>query len=118
MDKERLIRAGIDYEDGVHRFAGRPEVYEKYLMKFFDQNEMSALRQALEQGDYDAAFRAAHNMKSNAGSLSLTAFYRAVCKLVDALRAGVRGESLLELFGQAQTLYDAVRLTVKEDTHG
>lgn len=114
MKQEALARGGIDFEDGVHRFAGRPELYEKYLQKYFELNELPALRQALENGEYDAAFRIAHNMKSDAGNLSLTEFYPVICQLVDALRADVRDGSLLTLYADAEKRYNTARSAVEE----
>lgn len=118
MNREKLIHAGIDYDGGVHRFAGKPAIYEKYLMKFFAHNELPALRQALVDGDYDAAFRTAHNMKGGAGNLSITALFDTICALVDALRAGIQDASLLEMCTEAERLYDAAYKAVKEENDG
>lgn len=114
MNREALIRAGIDYDDGVHRFAGKPAVYEKYLLKYFEVSELPPLYQALKAEDYDAAFRAAHNIKGGAGNLSVTAYYTKICQLVEALRAGVRDGTLLTLYGEAEALYQAAQKAVKE----
>ena len=118
MDQQALARAGIDYQSGVHRFAGYPAIYEKYLRKYFESNDLPALRQALERGDDEAAFRMAHNMKSDAGNLSLTDFYPVICQLVEALRAGVHDDSLLALCAEAEGLYDKARSAVEEAFYG
>ena len=34
MNKEVLLQNGIDYLEGVARFAGQAEIYEKFLKKF------------------------------------------------------------------------------------
>ena len=37
MNKETLIAANVDYENGKKRFAGNEALYEKYLLKFKDK---------------------------------------------------------------------------------
>ena len=37
MDREKCINAGIDYDQGVNRFMGNKELYEKYALKFLDE---------------------------------------------------------------------------------
>lgn len=118
MDREHLIRSGIDYDGGVHRFGGNTQIYEKYLLKFFAKNELPALRQALEDRDFDAAFHIAHNIKGSAGNLSVTAFFGKICQLVDALRAGVRDDSLMGMYAEAAALYDAACKAMEEDADG
>ena len=118
MDREALIRGGIDRDAGVHRFGGNAEIYEKYLLKFFAKNEMAALQQALESGDLDDAFRTAHNIKGSAGNLSITAFFHKICELVDALRAGVTDGSLMVMYHEAETLYAAAQCAVEEEANG
>ena len=118
MDKEKLVQVGVDYDAGVHRFGGNPQIYEKYLLKFFEKNEMPALRQALESGDYEAAFRVAHNIKGSAGNLSITAFFDQICKLVDALRTGVQDRSLTAMYAEAEALFEAARKGMEESANG
>ncbi|MDO5572932.1 MAG: Hpt domain-containing protein [bacterium] len=118
MNKEALIQAGIQYEEGVYRFGGTPQIYEKYLLKFFDQNDLPMLRQALEDEDYDSAFKIAHNLKGGAGNLSIAAYFDQICELVEALRAGVKDRSLLAMLQKAEALYDTAYCAVKEEFHG
>ena len=118
MNKETLVRSGIDYDSGLYRFGGNPQIYEKYILKFFAQDEMSVLRQALESGDLDASFRTAHNIKGSAGNLSITALYHKICELVDALRAGIQDDSLMKMYAEAEVLYQAARKAIEENRNG
>lgn len=118
MNKEILRSGGIDYDNGVYRFAGQAGIYEKYLLKFFGTGELPALRESIEDEDYDSAFRIAHNIKGTAGNLSITLYYEKICEIVEALRAGVRDDSLLTMCSEAETLYDAAYKAVKEATNG
>ena len=102
MDRETCKNAGIDYEEGVSRFVGNADIYEKFLRDFVNDPTFSALESALSARDIKAAFQAAHTLKGVTGNLSLTDLYSDLVKLTDALR----GEGDLSL---ADSLYPAVR---------
>jgi histidine phosphotransfer protein HptB len=102
MDKEAYRLSGIDYEEGVSRFVGHAELYEKFLKKFLADPEFAALEKALADGDAEAAFQTSHSLKGVTGNLSMNALYRALVPLVDALRGG--GDLAL-----ARTLFPAVQ---------
>jgi len=107
MDKEACLRCGIDYEEGVSRFMGHAELYEKFLGKFPSDPGYPALEAAMAAKDLPAAFQAAHTLKGVSGNLSLTALYRALLPFVDALR----GEGDLPL---AESLYPAVQAAYRQ----
>lgn len=88
MNQERLLAAGVNYADGVKRFGGKPELYEKYLVQFPADTNYSHMILALEPADYDAAFKYAHALKGLAGNLSLGSLYVQLSVLVESLRAG------------------------------
>ena len=88
MNEERLALAGVDYADGVKRFCGKAELYEKYLGRFPEDENYVGLVDALGANDYEAAFRYAHTLKGIAGNLSLATLYTKICPLVEALRGG------------------------------
>ncbi len=117
MNKERLIQAGIDYEEGVRRFGGSTQIYEKFLMKFFEKDELPVLRKTLEAEDYEAAFRIVHDLKGGAGNLSISAYFRKICEIVEALRMGMKDQSLLVLLQEAEDLYNTAYLAVKGELY-
>lgn len=88
MDKQELINSGIDYEEGVRRFCGAEDLYCKFLKKFLEDTTFDALRQAMQEEDYEAAFQAAHTLKGLSGNLSLTPLYEASKEIVEMLREG------------------------------
>lgn len=88
MDKEAYARIGIDYEEGVKRFAGNAEMYEKFLQKFLDDPSFQELDQAMKDKDYGTAFTAAHTLKGITGNLSMNEFYNEIVPFVDLLRTG------------------------------
>lgn len=106
MDKDKLIKAGVDYDDGVKRFANRAELYEKYLGKFFDEDRMVELTKHVESGDFEAAFRTAHDLKGMSGNLSMKKFYTKLCELVEMLRGGHPAQGYMDLLNEVKELYN------------
>lgn len=105
MNREKLIDAGIDYDQGVNRFAGKQDIYEKFLKKLFEKQLMEDLKIKLKEKNYEEAFRIAHDLKGTSGNLSVTLFYKKICEIVENLREERNEESLLNLFNQAEMLY-------------
>lgn len=56
MNIELLKAGGIDYEDGLERFSGNSQLYEKYLRKLLDNSTYEDMRQAALSGDIQKAF--------------------------------------------------------------
>lgn len=113
MIRECLINAGVDYDSGVRRFAGKPHLYEKYLAKFFEQNALTELQGYIEAGGYEAAFRSAHDIKGTAGTLCVNSVYAVICELTDYLRMGGTGKEAMRLCKQAMELYQEAEKAVK-----
>lgn len=113
MNREQLIAAGINYDEGLHRFANKEALYEKYLGKFVDDNTFSQLKGQLDAKDYEGAFRTAHDLKGLSSNLSVNDFYHAVCDLVEELRDGNPGPDIEKLYNLTEEKYnkacDAIR---------
>ena len=88
MNKDALVAAGLDYDDGVRRCSGNVEFYEKLLAMFLDDPNMAEARERLQAKDYDGLFNSVHEIKGMSGNLSITAVYREASKMVELLRAG------------------------------
>lgn len=117
MDREKLMEAGIDYDDGVRRFAGKPQIYEKYLVKMFEGNLMEILEKQLDEKKFSEAFRTAHDLKGTSGSLSLNVFYKKICELVEVLRGNAPDGDPFLLYRQAAELYEKAELAVREQAN-
>ena len=87
MEREKLIAAGIDYDNALCRFAGKENLYEKYLVKFKDDNHLKLALEAKEQGNYEEMLKAIHTMKGVVGTLGMTALFQACAAVVNAIRA-------------------------------
>ena len=115
MDKERLIVAGIDYDDGVRRFAGRADLYEKFLVKIVGRDDLDKLKVMLEQKDYHQAFILTHTMKGEAGNLSMRRLYAVICEIVEELRNGEPKKDLLPLYQAACQAYAVASAAIEQE---
>lgn len=115
MNKEALVNAGIDYNQGVERFAGKSQVYENFLKKLFQEESMSQLETQLIEKDYESAFKTAHSLKGMSGNLSLNQFYKVICEIVEELRNGQPGEDILISYQHAKSLYEVARKAIQEE---
>ena len=62
------------------------DLVKRFLTKFLDDGCFSQLCIAMEEGDRDKAFRAAHTLKGVSGNLSLSRLYISVSQLTEVLR--------------------------------
>ena len=85
---EFLVEHGIDYTDGLRRFMNNASLFEKFLMRFPEDVTFGELKNALDAGDCEAAFHAAHTLKGVAGNLSLKTLIQAVSRQTETLRGG------------------------------
>lgn len=89
MDKKDCLKAaGVDYDGALSRFMGNEALLSRFLKKFLDDPNFLSLQSALDSGNAEAAFRAAHTLKGVAGNLSLSALYDQAVKISELLRHG------------------------------
>ncbi len=106
MNAEILKNAGVEYDDGVKRFAGRAQLYEKTLMKFSKDTTFSRIKAAYEAGDKDGLLASAHEFKGMCGNISLTSLYKTSDAMVRLLRADeYPGAAFDSLYGQLKADY-------------
>ena len=86
MIRDLCLFYGVDYEDALNRFLGKEDLYISFLNKFVSQNNFAEIQTALNQGDGQAVFQAAHNLKGLSANLSLTPLYTALVPFVDSVR--------------------------------
>lgn len=85
--KETFEAYGADYASTIQsRFMGNETMYLRFLDMLFEDVNLKKLGGALDRGDMNAAFEAAHTLKGVTGNLGLTPLYNAVCALVEPLR--------------------------------
>lgn len=105
MNKDILISAGVNYDEGLKRFSGNTALYEKFICKYADDNSFMLLKDAMQNKDYQAAFEYAHTLKSVTGSLSFSEMFASVKRLTDFLRAGNNYEKAREEFTETEKQY-------------
>lgn len=105
MDKDKLQQAGINYEEGVKRFAGNAAIYEKFLLKFKEDTSFEELDHAMEDQDFGTAFTAAHTLKGVCGNLSMNEMYHELVPFVELLRNGSDIESAVEFYPRVKECY-------------
>lgn len=86
MDKTELLKAGIDYDDGLKRFSGYSSIYEKYLKRFVTDEQADILTEQMEKCQYEEAFQTAHKLKGIIGNLSMNNLFEKISVFVDKLR--------------------------------
>ncbi len=88
MTREDFINNGIDYDAAMKLFMGKQEIFQKFLAKFSKDTSYSQLKDAVEAGDCDAAFKAAHTLKGVSGNLSLADLMKVAADVTELFRAG------------------------------
>lgn len=87
MDLKECYQAlGGDYDDVIGRLGAR--ILQKFACKFPSDTSFSALTEALEAGNVEEAFRAAHTVKGVCLNLGFTKLGNSAAKVTEALRAG------------------------------
>lgn len=112
MNRDLLLAAGIDYEDGLYRFMNNPQLYEKFIRHFLEDPTFGELRESLARADTELAFRAAHTLKGVAGNLSLRSLLTAVDPVVEALRSGDLSRAR-ELLPPVEAAYDQLCAAIR-----
>lgn len=91
--KQKLAESGADVEGTLSRFAGNEAIYLKFLLKFKDDPNFDKLKESLEQGDLEEAFKAAHTLKGVSVNLGLTPLFDAASVMVELLRGKTASEA-------------------------
>lgn len=84
---ERLKEFGADTDEGLARCCGSETLYLRLVKMLPDDENFEALEKALNAGDLDKAFEAAHALKGILGNLSLTPMYELCSRITELLRA-------------------------------
>lgn len=88
MNRYKLTQAGVNPRDGIERFSGNKDLFEKYLNAFPQDPNFEKLKEGLKSKNIESAFQAAHALKGVSGNLSLEELFERIVPLVEELRAG------------------------------
>ena len=103
---------GASYDDVLSRF-GSEELVERFAIRFLSDQSFRQLRDALEKGDGERAFRAAHTLKGVCINLGFDRLYNVSAELTEKLR-GREIEGSEELFEQVEKEYHALTAVLKQ----
>lgn len=74
-----------DYQDMLER-VGTDGLVERFMLKYTDEKTMDTLRAAVNAGDIEASFNAAHTLKGIVANLGFSGMLKAVHDLTEQLR--------------------------------
>ena len=101
----------VDFELGLRRCLGQPELYRKILGRYLKQRESAGgeIRAALENGEIEAGARLSHTLVSTAAMLGAPALSELARELHDAIERGSpeRWPALLARLDELQARIDA-----------
>lgn len=101
--KECYNTFGGDYESVLGRLISE-RLVQKFAVKFLDDKSFDILKESLESGNYEEAFRAAHTLKGICQNLSFSKLLESSSSLTEALRNKEYGKTD-ELFSKTQADY-------------
>ncbi len=113
MNRYKLVKAGIDPNEGLNRFSNNAEMYEKFLYEFPNDTHFQEMLTAIDNNDPSNAFKAAHALKGVTGNLSIKKLYESLLPLVEEFRAGSM-EKVPELLPEIKDNYESVTAALKE----
>lgn len=94
-----------DYESVLNRLHDDEKI-KKYLLKFMNSKLDTLIRNALEDCNYETAFREAHNLKGICANLNMDALGKSASALTEALRGRNPEGDITPLVQAMQADYD------------
>ena len=77
-----------DYAGAIERVAGDEELLRSLLDMFLADSNYAQLMSALDAGDAQLGFQAAHSLKGSSGMLGMTGLFEAMKLITEPLRSG------------------------------
>ena len=86
MTLDDLIAFGANVDEGLSRCMNNEAFYLRLVETLKGEKGFEMLQTAINAGDLDAAFEAAHALKGVLGNLSITPLYEPVAEITELLR--------------------------------
>ncbi len=99
------IGSESDYLDVLRRFTGEALV-KRFVIKFLQDPSFASLEKALEEGNAEEAFRAAHTLKGVCLNLGFVSLYGPSSALTESLRGLVISDEADGLFASVRLQYE------------
>lgn len=87
MTIEKLAAYGANTQEGLQRCMNNEGFYLRMVKMIPGDPGFQKLYDAIDAGDLDTAFEAAHALKGSTGNLALTPIYKPVSEITELLRA-------------------------------
>ena len=84
---ESLREYGANVDEGLQRCFGNEALYLKLAATVPSEKNFDKLNDAINAGNLEDAFEAAHALKGALGNLSITPLYEKICEITEDLRA-------------------------------
>ena len=84
---DALKQFGADVDEGLERCLNDESFYLMLVPSALEKDNYDKIQEAVESGNLDAAFEAAHALKGVLGNLALTPIYDPVSEMTELLRA-------------------------------
>lgn len=90
MTIDDLVAFGADTAEGLQRCMNNEDFYLRLVKMVPGDPSFQKLYDAIDEGDLETAFDAAHALKGSAGNLSLTPIFAPISEITELLRAGTQ----------------------------
>ncbi|MCM1026063.1 MAG: Hpt domain-containing protein [Roseburia sp.] len=110
--KECYEALGADYEGTLKRLCSE-KLVQRFALKFLADGSFAALQKAMEEENYEEAFRAAHTLKGVGMNLGFTKLFTVSDELTEQLR-GAKKPSDDTLLGKIGEEYEKTVALLKE----
>lgn len=102
-----LQGAGVDVDRVVKRFAGNSAMYEKFLMKFPEDENFEKAVEAFQNKNWNELETSVHTLKGVSGNLGFDRLYNVCSKIVLLLREN-RQDELEKPFAEMKVAYEEI----------
>lgn len=116
MNQKQLLMVGIDINDGIQRYDGNTQLYEKFLYGFLSDPNYRIMLDAIQKGDTSTAFQAAHALKGIASNLSLIELYNNIVPFVELFRSSEMA-NVNELLTPVKNSYEAILNALNDNVY-
>lgn len=111
--KEKFIAAGNDYAALSERTFEDETLIAELMKMLLADDSFSKMRDCMDKGETENAFRAAHSLKGSCGMLGFTALFESMKLITDFLRYGEL-DSAEKVYPQVLSEYEKAMELISE----
>ncbi len=113
--KRQLLAAGIDLNSTLERFMNNEDLYEKFLLKFLEDENFAELKENVKAKSYEKAFANAHTLKGVCANLGLDPLYSILVPMLNKIKENHYDEGVAE-FKELEENYCEICNIIKENS--